>query len=288
MANIRVNDFILIALGAPPNIADTKIPMPDFIDVAKVGDPFPNIPDPLTKFPAMASFDRSKYDASLKWFKEPRTLTQIAVQVGEDVDAMATTVIKVINARTGNNLATIGTFCAIGSSNCSGLVLSVAAQLKALGAPKLTYIAVTDVTIMPSGRNKTITGVGNLAPAVGPDISALPGKPYGRPGKYVSAAMLTPPRVTLSGPIDSRTLRNFYQVEGNRVRVPWTGARAFDWWWWSDMDGEVHGLVDGADNVRFIGTATNDTARHVEICQHDDTLGRSRREAEQALSEFPL
>lgn len=281
MASTRINDFIFIALGAPDKGKSEHLK-----EVVNPNDKFPDIPDPLTSF--FAPFDLTKYNAALKQFNAPRTLTRIEAQAGEDVDGMAARVIDIIRKKTGGDLKTIGTFCAIGSSNSSSLVLSVAAQLKALGAPQLTYVAVTDVTILPDGRKPPVTGVGDLKPVNPPDIASIPSHPVRYPKNYVSASMITPPKVSLSGSIDTKTLRNFFETKGNRVKVFVSRPHFMDWWWWSNMDfGEVHGHLDGADNVPFTPGATDDVACHVETCKHSDTLGRSKREAEQALSEFP-
>jgi len=103
----------------------------------------------------------------------------VAISTGSDgnlqpnVDAL----MKLIRDKTSNKLDTIGAFCAVGSSNGCSLVLALAAKLKKDGAPKLSYVGVTDVTIMPFGRDPVVPNVGIRRPINPPTLESLKSKP---------------------------------------------------------------------------------------------------------------
>src|SRR5262249_5412551 len=145
--------------------------------------------------------------------------------------------------------ATIGrasAICLYGTSNGSGLILAVGKALQGSGAPKITYIGVGDLTMMPFGRSPPVPGIGDLqpvnAPQVGLGLSANPVAGLGsRLGLPASVSDLAPPRIADPG-IDADIRENYFTVQGNRARgFSLSPAGANNWWWTSTQKfREVH------------------------------------------------
>lgn len=96
----------------------------------------------------------------------------------------------------------------------------------------------------------------------------------------------------LDSAIDANKTRNFFQTNGNHGKYPKRNrpvGGGEGWWWTSGMggSGEVHGQVDGFDNVPFVASGADDQALHDDICTgkaFKDMLA----EASQELANFPV
>jgi hypothetical protein len=198
-----------------------------------------------------------------------------------------------IKSKTGGRLETIGSFCAIGSSDGCNTTLALGAAMKLAGAPQLSYIGVCDLPIMPSGRGPAIPDVGALQPIDPPEMSKAEGDSRAGSffGSHPSLKFAPPPRVKLETDIDAKRRRNFYQIQGNHAKYFTKGKTPrgrFEWWWWSDMkDGEVHGVVDGWSNDEKVVSGTTDDDFHISICDRKLSFGSMMIEAADALADFP-
>jgi hypothetical protein len=216
----------------------------------------------------------------------------VAISTGSDgklqpnLDAL----MKLIRDKTGNKLDTIGAFCAVGSSNGCSLVLALAAELKKAGAPQLSYVGVTDVTMQPFGRDPLVPNIGNLRPVGPPTFSSLFNKTFFFGTlRTADLAKEEPPLIKMDSAIDARKKHNFFQTEGNHAKfmsrnrpVPGEG------WWWTSSITEVHGKVDGFDdNRKFDASGTDDQALHDDICE-GKAFKEMLRLASQELADFPV
>jgi hypothetical protein len=279
MATIRTNDFALIFRGDE--------------DFATTG---------IREVPA-ASFaiDTKPNEAAKKAKNSTRTLTCVQAGAAEDVDPAVDRLMDFIRKKTGGKLETIGTFCVVGMSNGCAIVLGLATALKEAGAPYLTYVGVTNVTIFPFGRKPPIKRVGALAPVNDPGVGTLDGLnmasniPIRRINPWSSNYPHwgdTVPRVKLINDIDAKYKWCFYETQGNRVKLvsksPLYGE-SYHWWWWADSSmahGEVHGQVDGFQVKEFTVSGPDDFALHNACCQ-GEPFKQMLKEAGGALKEFP-
>ena len=270
--SIRTNDFAFVFLGS------------NKFDIAEVSG-------------AAFEIDTKPYEEAKKTKKSTRTLVSVVSGADSDLAPPLQRLMAFIRQKTGNRLDTIGAFCAVGTSNSCSLVLALAAELKKAGAPKLSYIGVTDVTIMPTGRLPAVPNVGTLIPVNEPNLA---GKVGGGSAilsvahlRYPQADGGDPPRVVLTGAIDAHKKRNFYQTQGNRIKLfrhaPRTGQPG--WWWWSNMqNSEVHGEVEDFENRKFTVSGSTDDDFHVNICNRAAGAGWGEmlQEASKALADFPV
>lgn len=270
MASQRVNDFVVKGFGGHG-----------------AGE--------IAEFPGVFDFiDRAKYEAAKTQFGAARTLTCIKANAGDNIDTSVDQVLDIIKKKTGGRLATIGSFCALGASNSCALVLALAAKLKRLGAPPLSYLGLVDLPMFPFGRDPRVTDIGLLRPINRP-VYGVPAGQYPLtmfPPYYPRTLALVPPHLDFSAIIDAQTKRNFYQTEGNHWKLvsetPPPFNEYFSRWWTSEMPGEeVHGTLIGWNNVPAIGAGQTDTSKHIGFCNRDDTWGEAQRDAAKALTQFP-
>lgn len=247
-----------------------------------------------------AGIDLTFYERAKKIRNLTRTLLSISCGADEDLDSNHKDLLAEIDKATGKNRARIGAICLYGTSNGSGLMLAVGKALQGSGAPKITYIGVGDLTMMPFGRKPPVPGIGDLqplnAPAVGFGLSANPVAGLGsRLGLPASVSDLAPPRIADPG-IDADVRENYFTVQGNRARVfSLSPAGANNWWWTSTQNfGEVHGEIPGwkqlpktttdQGSVLTRGAGSIDENHHDQLCGLALKLMRS--EAGLALGNF--
>jgi hypothetical protein len=218
--------------------------------------------------------DASGYERVKKGRNLTRTLITIGCGAGSDPGPDRDQLLGKIDEATGNSNSRLGAICLFGTSNGCGLILALAKALqKRSGTPKTLYIGLGNVTMMPFGRDPGVPGIGNLQPQNLPQVSlGLSANPIAglrsRLGSFPSAKDLPPPRIADPG-VDAQIRKNFFEVQGNRVKVfTLSPAGRDNWWWTSDMTfGEVHGEIPGWNNIPKTTTATSDFNHHVELCE---------------------
>src|SRR6516164_2608467 len=154
MASIRTIDFAIILVG------HNHQQNGDFHEAPEAG----------------FDIDTAAYEAAKRGRPEARTLVRVIGHAGDDIDSHKNQLMTFIRGKTNGNLNTIGSFCAIVTSNSCSTVLALAAELKGSGAPRLSYVGVIDVTFIPYGVGRQPplpNGLGGLKPYNPPDKNAI-------------------------------------------------------------------------------------------------------------------
>jgi hypothetical protein len=244
-----------------------------------------------------AGINTTFYDRAKKVRNLTRTLLSISCGADGDLDPNLKDLLAEIDKATGSNMARLGAICLYGTSNGSGLMLAVAKALQGRQAPKITYIGVGDLTMIPFGRNPPVPGIGDLQPVNAPTIStglAVVGGVFSR-AIPPSVADGVPPRIA-DPRIDADVRENYFTVQGNRARVFSQSPNGADNWWWTSTQnfGEVHGEIPGwkqipkttVDNGSVLarGPGSIDENHHDQLCGL--ALKLMREEAGIALGNF--
>jgi hypothetical protein len=202
---------------------------------------------------AAAVIDTTFYERAKKIRNLTRTLRSIRCGADGNLDPNIDALLAEIDKATGGDMGRIGALCLYGNSNGSGLILGVAKALQGRNAPKATYIAVGDLTMMPFGRDPPIKGIGNLQPLNGPTISFGLAVVGGLTSRAIPPSVSdgTPPRIADPGVFADKR-ENYFTVEGNRARVFSQSPAGADNWWWTSTQlfGEVHGEIPGWTQLR--------------------------------------
>ncbi len=250
--------------------------------------------------------DPGPYETAIKLRKLSRTLKQIGCGADPDLAPNLQALLDEIGRATGGDPRRLGVVCLFGTSNGSGLILALARALNRLaGAPRLTYVAVGDLTMMPFGRSPDVPGIGTLQPVNAPDLGLLvTANPFaglfGR-GLPVSASDIPPPRIADPGIVADRR-DNHFTAQGNRVRLFSLSPAGADSWWWTSTQnfGEVHGRIDGWTNLERVTTSSGSVIVRgpgsIDEGHHDDLCGKAlldmkadaATELLKAIQKFPI
>ncbi len=247
------------------------------------------------------TIDTTPYEAAKKTKNSTRKLFTLSTGAGDEPDGNLTPhlrkLMEFIREKTNRDFATIGAFCIVGSSNGASLALALAAELSLAGAPKLSYVGVCNVNIIPFGRKPPVPNIGDLMPANKPEFSKLSNRARaGNP--FADSPHMDeeePPRVILDTKninADEKKKRNFFEKQGNHVKYvkkPPINRILPGWWWHSNMpgDNEVHGKIEGFDNEEFTVSGVDDFGFHNAICT-GAPFDKMRKEASDALADFPV
>ncbi|MCC6130185.1 MAG: hypothetical protein IT186_09685 [Acidobacteria bacterium] len=224
------------------------------------------------------------YDHLLKLRNLKRTLLQIRCGADADLAPNLKDLLAEVDTATGGDMARLGTICLYGTSNGAGLILAFAKALQDRGAPRIRYIGLGDLTMMPFGRNPAVPGIGNLQPVNAPPVSF--GLAVNIPRVVVGFALPpsmsggAPPRIADPGVLAERR-ENYFTVAGNRARVfSMSPAGANSWWWTSTQNfGEVHGEIPGWDNIPRTTTSDGSILTRgpgsIDEKHHDNLCGMS-------------